>query len=180
MFRFARLLAFLALLAGCAPSGGPKPDAEVDEPKAGPDPAARAEGKKFLLAREPGGARGVIAVRKEARDGDEVIVAGQVGGSTRPFTAGRASFLIVDASLKPSFECSCPWDFCEYPKQELAAARLAVKFVAADGKTLGHGARAMFGVKELSTVVVKGRAQRDDNDNVVVLASGIFVRPEAK
>ncbi len=76
--------------------------------------------------------------------------------------------------------CETPWDFCELPKKEVAAARLNVKFVDADGKTLKGGAREMFGIKELSTVVVKGKVSRDDKENVVVVATGIFVRPEAK
>ena len=34
----------------------------------------------------------------------------------------------------------------------------------------------MLGVQELSTIVVKGKAQRDDAGNLTVLASGIFVK----
>ncbi len=63
-------------------------------------PARPATGPKFLLAAEPAGAKGVIDVRKEAKDGDEVVVVGQVGGDKQPFTEGRASFLIVDPSLQ--------------------------------------------------------------------------------
>jgi hypothetical protein len=122
----------------------------------------------------------VIAVRKEAKDGDEVVVAGRVGGDEKPFTEGRAMFLIVDPSLKPTVECECPWDYCEYTKKDLAAARVLVKFVGGDGKTLQSEARKLFGIKELSTVVVKGKVQRDDKDNVVVVAERLFVRPEAK
>jgi hypothetical protein len=59
-------------------------------------PAALAEGKKYLLPSEPAGAKGVIDVRKDAKDGEEVVVVGRVGGSSTPFTPGRTSFLIVD------------------------------------------------------------------------------------
>jgi hypothetical protein len=31
-------------------------------------------------------------------------------------------------------------------------------------------------VKELSTVVIKGKAQRDDAGNLTVLANGVFVK----
>jgi hypothetical protein len=34
-----------------------------------------------------------------------------------------------------------------------------------------------LGAKELSTVVVKGKAKRDDAGNLTVLASGVYVRP---
>jgi hypothetical protein len=183
MFRFAHgvALASLFILAlGCGPNGGPSTGPKGDLPQTETDPLVRAEGRKFMVASEPEGAKGVIDIRKKARDGDEVVVVGQVGGSDKPFTEGRASFLIVDPSLKPTFECDCPWDFCEYPKKELAAARLNVKFVDADGKTVRNSAREMFGIKELSQVVVKGKVSRDDRDNVVVMASSIFVRPESK
>jgi len=178
MFRFLRCLtltAVVVLAVGCGSSPDPKGG---EQPKPQSDPAALAEGKQLILTSEPTGAKGVIDIRNKARNGDEVVVVGRVGGSTKPFTEGRASFLIVDPSLKPTAECDCPWDFCEYPKKELAAARLSVKFAAADGQTLKSGARETFDIKELSTVVVKGKVSRDDKNNVVVVASGIFVRPE--
>lgn len=176
MFRFAQCLALaglVALAAGCGPTGGNSSETRND-------PAARSEAEQYLLTSEPAGVKGVIDVRKYAKDGDEVVVAGQVGGSTKPFTQGRASFLIVDPSLKATEGCDTPWDFCEMPNKEVAAARLSVKFVDQGGKTLQAGAREMFGIKELSGVVVKGKVSRDDKDNVVVVASGIYVRPQGK
>lgn len=37
-------------------------------------------------------------------------------------------------------------------------------------------ARELLKVKELSTVVVKGKAQRDDAGNLTILASGVYVK----
>ncbi|MDP6554629.1 MAG: hypothetical protein QGF59_06925 [Pirellulaceae bacterium] len=37
-------------------------------------------------------------------------------------------------------------------------------------------ARELLKVKELSTVVVKGKAQRDDAGNLTVVASGVFMK----
>jgi len=141
-------------------------------------PAAQADGKKFLLDAEPAGARGVLDIKKDAKDGDDVVVVGQVGGSTKPFTESRAAFLIVDPSLKPTFECHTPWDFCEATQEDLNAARASVKFVDAQGKTLQSGARELFGIKELSVVVVKGNVSRDDKGNFAIIGSGIFVRKD--
>lgn len=37
-------------------------------------------------------------------------------------------------------------------------------------------AKELLGVKELSTVIVKGKAQRDDAGNLTVLATDVFVK----
>ncbi len=37
-------------------------------------------------------------------------------------------------------------------------------------------ARELLKVKELSTVVVKGKAKRDDAGNLTILASGVYVK----
>ena len=37
-------------------------------------------------------------------------------------------------------------------------------------------AKLLLKVKELSTVIVKGKAQRDEAGNLTVLASGVFVK----
>lgn len=171
------LLGLVAILSGCGQGDAPpnSPSSPEDSWPEKADPRAVEAGKKYLLADEPAAASGVIGVRRDSKDGDEVIVAGQIGGSTAPFTEGRASFLLVDDTLKASDDCDCPWDFCGVPKKELVAGRISVKFVE-NGKTVPQDAREMFGVKELSKVVVKGKVQRDDNGNVVVVAGGVFVR----
>ena len=88
------------------------------EPKTPLDPKASEDAKaKYLLASEPAGAKGVIDVRKTAKDGEEVVVVGRIGGSKAPFT-GRAAFEIVDPSFVPCNEkdepedSETPWDFC--------------------------------------------------------------------
>lgn len=167
MSRFCIFLAAFTL-AGC----GVQNTDTIPPAKA----AVASEAKKFVAEKDPDGAKGVIDVRKDAKDGDEVVVVGRVGGAAKPFTEGRASFMIVDPSLKPTAECDCPWDYCEYPKKDLAVARLSVKFVDDDGKTLQASAREVFGLKELNTVVVKGKVQRDDKGNVVVVGKTLFIR----
>ena len=37
-------------------------------------------------------------------------------------------------------------------------------------------AKGLLNVKELSTVVVKGKAKRDEAGNLTVLASGVYVK----
>ena len=47
-----------------------------------------------------------------------------------------------------------------------------------NGELIKADARQLLKVKELQTVVVRGKAKRDDKGNLTVLASGIFVRPD--
>ncbi len=154
----------LVLLLGCSQSSGPK---ETPEP---------GELDKFKLDAEPPGVKSVIEARKETREGDEVVLAGQIGGQSKPFTSGRAAFHMVDLDLKPC-EGDCAWDFCE-EQDRLPSARVYVRFTDDAGKTLGGDVRKAFGVKELSRVVVKGKIKRDDRGNFELHARGLYVRQE--
>ena len=83
----------------------------------GPNSAAAVDGSKYLLSSEPDGAAGVIEVRKEAKDQDDVVIVGRIGGSEQPWIEGLTAFTIVDPLIKHCHEladdgCSKPWDFC--------------------------------------------------------------------
>jgi predicted acetyltransferase len=82
-----------------------------------PPVSATVDGAKYLLDSEPEGGIGVINIRKEAKDQDEVVIVGRIGGSVVPWVEDRAAFFIVDLSLKScadigSDNCPNPWDFC--------------------------------------------------------------------
>jgi hypothetical protein len=169
-----RWFAFLVVsvcLAGC---GRATPVAESS-------PVAKIDAAAYVLAAEPAGAKTVIPVRESAQDQDDVAVVGRIGGSANPWVDGRASFSIVDPVLAacsddPDDHCPQPWDYC-CETDRLAKAKALVKFVDGQGRLLAADARELFALKELQTVVVQGKAQRDDAGNLTVLASGIYVRP---
>ena len=75
------------------------------------------DGSKYLLNSEPEGVTGVIKVRAEAKDQDDVVIVGRIGGSEIPWIEGMAAFTIVDPLMKHCHEladdgCPKPWDFC--------------------------------------------------------------------
>jgi hypothetical protein len=163
-------------VAGCQLCDGVGP--ATSRSAGGPVP-----GEQYLLPAEPPGAKGVLDARKEAKDGDEVVVVGWIGGTEKPWVEGRASFQIVDTSIDPcppEEGCPTPWDCCCVPLEDRLQAMTVVKVVEADGQTVPTDARQYLGVKELQTVVVTGRAKRDEAGNLTVLASGIHVRPDEK
>jgi hypothetical protein len=169
-------LAVSALLIGCSQETTSTGSSE----QAITSNAPAVDGSKFILDAEPEGAGDVITVRENAADGDDVVIVGRIGGSANPWIDGRAAFSIVDGSLKacsdiPGDDCPIPWDYCcETPK--LPGATALVKFVNEDGNLVKSDAKGLLDVKELSTVVIKGKAQRDDAGNLTVLASGVFVK----
>jgi hypothetical protein len=137
----------------------------------------------LLLKEEPQGALDVLAARKDAKDQQEITVIGRIGGRVDPWIKSLAAFSIVDRSLTPCSEmegdtCPTPWDYCCEP--DLAAATVLVTFVDDQGQVIKQSAREVLPVEELSTVVVQGKAKRDDAGNVTILASKAFVKNDDK
>ncbi|MCC9608373.1 hypothetical protein LOC68_10610 [Blastopirellula sp. JC732] len=142
----------------------------------GPSPA----GVPYILAAEPTGALGVAEARERAEDESEVIVVGRIGGSENPWIENRAAFSLVDNALKacsdiPGDACESPWDYC-CETDKLPSSMALVKVVDANGEVVKEDARKLLGVKELSTVVVQGKADRDADGNLTILATNIFVK----
>ncbi|MFL5340563.1 MAG: hypothetical protein ACJ8F7_10475 [Gemmataceae bacterium] len=169
----AGLTAILA--AGCNQSASPV--ASNDGPPV--------SGEKYLLTAEPAGAKGVSDVRKDATDGDDVVMVGRIGGTAKPWVAGRAAFQVVDPALKSCADsegdnCPTPWDYCCTPREDLIKAMATVKVVDYAGQTVPADARDLLDLKELQTVVIRGKAKRDSEGNLTVLATGIYRRPDGK
>ena len=137
-----------------------------------------AEGSAYLATAEPAGGKGVGEVKEAVKDGDEVTLVGRIGGSAEPFVDGLAAFTIVDPAIPYCADdegCPTPWDYC-CQTDKLPANSATVKLVDAGGKPVAKGARELLGVKELNTVVVRGKAKRDDAGNLTVLADQIYVK----
>lgn len=168
---FALTLVTLIAFVGCA------------QPETSPESvASNYDGSKFVLDAEPEGGLDVAAAREKIKDGDEVVIVGRIGGSLNPWVEGRAAFYIVDPSLLACSDekedgepCSCktPWDYC-CESDKLPNAMAFVQFEEG-GQIVKHDAKQIFGLKELETVVVKGKAKRDEG-NLVVHAEGFYVR----
>lgn len=169
--RWIFAMALAALVPGCGTSstsnveGTEKPSADVG---------------KFLLTQEPAGAKSVVEAKLNAKDGEEVTLIGRIGGSASPFVSGRASFTVVDTTFVPCNErpgdtCEVPWDYC-CDTDRLPSGTATVKIVDADGTTIAKDGKKDLALKELQTVVVKGKAKRDEAGNLVVLAPAVFIK----
>ena len=162
------LVAATSLLVGCS-----EPNRPAGQKKAAASPDA-----SYLLADRPNDALGVEQARKDSENDKEVAVEGRIGGSEKPFVDGIAAFTIVDTKLQwcgKEEGCPTPWDYCCEDK----AGKLAmVKIIGPDGQPVAKDARELLGVKELSKVVVCGKAKRDDQGNLTVLAKQVHVAKE--
>jgi hypothetical protein len=138
-----------------------------------------AETGDYLLKEEPKNAQDVKTVRHKAKNGEEVIVVGRIGGRANPWIKGAAAFSIVDSSLKscdqiPGDNCPTPWDYC--CESDLGKSTLLITFVDDAGKIVKQDSRELLALKELQTIVVTGKVKRDKANNVTILASKIFVK----
>ena len=162
------VLAALTLTVGCAQS-------ETESNSV----SSTAGNTEYLLTTEPADAMPVGAARESVENEQSVTVVGLIGGSSEPFVDGLAAFTIVDPKVPycaAEEGCPTPWDYCctqDQVKDNIAT----VKMVDASGEPETDDARQLLGVKELSTVVVTGIAQRDDAGNLTVAATQVFVRP---
>ncbi|PQO41963.1 hypothetical protein C5Y97_02655 [Blastopirellula marina] len=133
-----------------------------------------------MLSESPSNPQDVIAAKESAEDTNEVTLVGRIGGSHDPWIEGRAIFTIVDSSLQscdkiPGDSCPTPWDYC-CRTDKLPTASALVKVVDENGEPIQSDARDLLGVRELTEVVVQGKAKRDEGGNLTVLASGIYVK----
>lgn len=147
---------------------------ESPAPKTGPTTSA----VSFLVNDEPAGAVGVGEARKASSGDAEITVVGRIGGSEKPFVDGMAAFTIVDPKVPPCGAdegCPTPWDYC-CTQNDVKENIATIKLVDAAGKPLTEDARKLLGVKELSTVVVRGTAKRTEDGNLSVLAKQVYVR----
>ena len=133
----------------------------------------------YLLTSEPAGAISVQELKDVSpKNEDDIVVFGRIGG-IQPWIKGLSVFTLVDSALTPCNErpddtCPPPWDYC--CEADLAANQTLIKVVDKQGMPLELGAQELLDVKELQTVVVQGKVQRDTAGNLSVLASGVFIR----
>jgi hypothetical protein len=131
-----------------------------------------------VASSEPAGAIPVGEARASAKDQDEVVLVGRIGGSEKPFVEGLAAFTIVDPKVPHCATeegCPTPWDYCcaqDQVKDNVAV----IKIVDGQGNPVAEDPRQLLGVKELSMVVVHGKAERDTEGNLAVLADKVFVK----
>ena len=170
------LVLVLALVAlGCGDKDGKVGKTGGDEAPTGTLPA------ELIVTAAPADAKDVLAVKKDAKEGDEVTILGVIGGDVKPFVDKRAVVTLVDKSV-PSCKdnegdgCPTPWDYCCVPPEELTAASATVQVLDADGKPLKVGLNAGAKLKPYDVVVVRGKVGPRVEGNLTINATAIYVQ----
>jgi hypothetical protein len=170
------LTAALALgAAACGADDTNETSTTEEKPAGAPLPAS------VVTSKEPGGARNVGDVKATAKEGDEVVVRGLVGGAKAPVVPGRAVFTIADLTTlhacteMAAGSCTTPWDYCCETPEHRAENTLTVQVLGADGKPLAVDV-GESGVVPLAKVTVKGKVgPRPDAKVLVVDATEVYV-----
>lgn len=166
----AALLLSAALLASCG-----KAPADAASTEASP--------ASWVLTSEPAGAVSVTHARAQAKEGDEVVIIGRIGGRRQALSAASSAFLIIDPALpscadEPQDTCPTPWDYCCETPETIMGNSATVQIVGAGAGPIEADPIAA-GLEPLDTVVVKGTvAARPNADVLTILASGIYKRSD--
>ncbi len=139
----------------------------------------------FFLRSAPEGKIEELSALKKAgsvKAGDSVILRGRVGGSVRPFVAGRAVMTLVGSALKACNEkaddaCKTPWDYCCDTREEILANSATIQVVDDKGQILRTDLKGRRGLGELATVTVVGTVAVAKGQVLVVNATGLHVDP---
>jgi hypothetical protein len=164
-YQWTMIVILIATLAGC----NSKSEQET----------TNVDGSLYRLTSEPTGAISILELRNGAKNNDDVVVVGRIGGSRQPWIEGLSAFTMMDTSFPPCNElpenqCPTPWDYC--CETDLPDKQTLIKVVDDQGQPLEVGAQELLGLKELQTIVVQGKVQLDQAGNMSVLASGVYIR----
>jgi hypothetical protein len=172
----------VAVIAGCNDEEQSAAPASAAAPAA-TGAAGAALPASLVVGEAPANAQDLVAVKKNAKDGDAVVIRGTIGGREEPIAKGRAIMTVLDPSVTtcdtmPGDACKAPWDACCEPSEKIAANSATVQVVDAQGKPLAASLESIAGLKPLSKVTVAGVARRPAGSDVLIVeANKIHVTP---
>ncbi len=146
-----------------------------DSPTPGASATAPTPSPTWLLAAMPTGAIPVAEAKQSAREGDQVVVRGRIGGRRDPMNANVAVFVMIDPAI-PHCKigvCKVPWDYCCETPESITTNSATVQLVGDDGKPMkiDLGSHALEPLDEI--VVVGTVGPRPKEAVFVIHAKGI-------
>ena len=178
--RTLSLVAALAISAGALVLTGCEAESEEYSTAAAPAAATASLPQGLVVSAKPEGAQSVNAVKAAAKEGDEVVMSGIIGGAEEPLAANRAIFTMIDPALTTCDEmsadmCKTPWDACCEPREKIVAQSATVQVAGTDGQVLKSGLNNVSGIAPLKNVTIKGKVRSKADQVLVVDATAIHV-----
>lgn len=155
---------------------------KAEDSSSTPPPSDPSQLQSVLLDTAPAGAVSITEARQNPTPGTEVVLAGKIMGKMNPFVDGRALLTLgdpaklVSCDLMPGDSCETPWDVCCDESATIAQSIATIQVVDDQGRPLKSSLKGLGGMKELSSLVVKGVvAEGSGPENFLVNATGIHI-----
>lgn len=127
----------------------------------------------YVLAEEPDGAVGVMIAREDAKDQDDIVLVGRIGGRKNPWIEGRSAFTLIDASMTVVADGTesdggqlCMDDCCASLRADCTTL---VKVVDDHGQVLPIDARCCWAPAKMTWSLSKARCS--------AMTKGVFPSP---
>ncbi len=116
----------------------------------------------------------VKAARQKATPGKILTVEGFIGGRKKPFTRGKAVFILGDDALKtcdeiPGDSCPTPWDVCCEDRKKVATSTLSVQILDENGSLLSGTLNGVAGIAAGKRVKVRGTVSESSTSESLAL-----------
>lgn len=129
----------------------------------------------WILTSAPDGAVSISEVKANAKEGDQIVIKGRIGGRKSPISADSPVFTIVDLQLPYCGQhdddaCGSPWDYCCETPSTIASNSVTVQIMS-DNQIDPIAA----GLKPLDEVVLIGTVGARPNEQVLTIqATGVY------
>lgn len=133
-----------------------------------------------LLVEVPAGEQTIAKVREQLKSGEataesEFVIKGRINaGDMPPWGTGTASFVVTEAIGHDGDEEHDPHK-CPFCSRDIQNNIAQVHFQDGDGKLIQIDSRELFDLKQFQLVVVRGTAEIDDSDTLVIHARQMHV-----
>jgi len=133
----------------------------------------------WLLASAPEDAKSVSEAKASAKEGEQIVLRGRIGGRLEPLTEGSPVFTMMDLAVpacgtEPDDHCRTPWDYCCETPETITANSATVQIMDAHGHPISESPTAR-GLAALDEVIVVGTVAARPSENVLTIqATGIY------
>lgn len=132
----------------------------------------------WVLTSAPESAQSVSEAKSSAKEGEQIVLRGRIGGRKEPITVGSPVFTMMDLVIPYCGEnsddgCRTPWDYCCETPETIIANSATIQIVDADGQPISESL-ALLNLKALNEVVIVGTvAPRPSEEILTIRATGV-------